>query len=255
MEAQKQHTFGRQWDKTHAQGERALRRARLGPFATEAAAIQAAEAWMADHEYPGWTLTADVRPEVVAGKRGKRGRPAANTPAPEPTTVYQITGTWSPDDAYRRHQVQQASTLVLATSDRTLSPYEMLTTYREEYKVEHGIRWLKSPLRLDPVYLKNPDRVAGFGYVVVLALALARMLQALVREALVDQAPLALPEGRSVERPSDRVLLRLLDVPLLALKVGSYPLIWLLTHSIHPSIDRVCSLLNLNLSTLLPGYT
>lgn len=68
--------------------------------------------------------------------------------------------------------------------------------------MEHGIRWLKSPLQLNPVYLTNPDRIAEFGYVAVLALAIARMLQALVREALVHQASLALPERRSVKRPS-----------------------------------------------------
>lgn len=255
LEAQKQHTFGRQWEKTRDEGERALHRARLGPFPTEAAAMHAAEAWIAEHSYPGWIVTAGVTPEVVAGKRSKRGRPAANALAPASTTVYRITWTWTSDDSYRLLKIQRASTLVLATSDLTLSPYDMLTTYREEYKVEHGIRWLKSPLRLDPVYLKKPARVAGFGYVVVLALALARLLQALVRETLVEQSPLALPEGRAVARPSDRVLLRLLDVPLIAIKVGSYPLIWLLTQSMHRSVDRVCSLLDLNLSGLLPGYT
>ena len=255
LEAQKRHTLGRRWETQRTQGENALARAHRAPFASEAAARQAAEAWIAQHAYPGWILTAAVTSQVVPGKRLKRGRPAAHTPPPAPTTVYRLAWTWSPDDAYRQHRLQQASTLVLATSDRTLSPADMLTTYREEYKVEHGIRWLKSPLHLDPVYLKNSDRVAGFGYVAVLALAIARLLQALVREALVDQVPLRLPEGRAVDQPSDRVLLRLLDVPLLALKVGSFPLAWRPLRSMHPSVDRVCRLLHLNLPALLPGYT
>ena len=67
---------------------------------------------------------------------------------------------------------------------------------------------------MDPVYLKNPDRVAGFGYVAVLALAIARLLQTLAR-----LVPLGLPEGLAFDQPSARVLLRLLDVPLLTLKV------------------------------------
>ena len=68
-----------------------------------------------------------------------------------------------------------------------------------------GFRWAKSPWHLQAFYLQNPQRVAGLGCLLVLAGQFVRWMRRMVREALRDQPPLALPDGRRIAAPSDEV--------------------------------------------------
>jgi len=77
---------------------------------------------------------------------------------------------------------------------------------RKQAQNEQGFRWKKSPIHLGAFWLEKPARVAGLGYLLLLALQFARFMRALVRDELKDQPPLALPH-RKVTRPSETVIL------------------------------------------------
>lgn len=65
----------------------------------------------------------------------------------------------------------------------------------------------KSPIHLPEFFLEKPERAVGLGYVLLLALQFARFMRAVVRDAMVNQPPLALPDGRKIANPSERVIL------------------------------------------------
>ncbi len=59
---------------------------------------------------------------------------------------------------------------------------------------------------MDAFFVQKPARVAGVGYLLLLALQFVRFMRAMVREALKDEPPLAFPH-RTVKNPSDEVIL------------------------------------------------
>jgi len=93
-----------------------------------------------------------------------------------------------------------------------------LDDYTGQHHNDHAFRWTKSPIHLGAFWLAKPERVAGLGYLLLLALQFARFMRAVVRAALQDQPPLELPYRR-VTRPSDTVILEVL--PSLAMRYQS----------------------------------
>jgi hypothetical protein len=87
----------------------------------------------------------------------------------------------------------------LLTSNLALDAKTTLQEDKGQDQNEHGFRWTKSPIHLGTVWLEKPERVAGLGYVLWLALTI-------VRAELKDQPPLELPY-RKVKRPSETVIL------------------------------------------------
>ncbi len=104
---------------------------------------------------------------------------------------------------------EQQSTFVLITSDRTCDAQQALLAYKAQDQDEQGFRWAKSPVHLTAFFLEKPTRVTGLGYVLLLAWQFARFMRAIVREAMIDQPVLELPDHRKIERPSERVILGL----------------------------------------------
>ena len=102
---------------------------------------------------------------------------------------------------------EQQSTFVLITSDRTCDAQQALLAYKAQDQDEQGFRWAKSPVHLTAFFLEKPTRVTGLGYVLLLAWQFARFMRAIVREAMIDQPVLELPDHRKIERPSERVIL------------------------------------------------
>jgi len=116
----------------------------------------------------------------------------------------------NPDAEVVQAERQRRATWILLTSRMTLDAQTALDDYKGQHHNEHGFRWTKSPIHLGAFWLEKPERVAGLGYLLLLALQFARFMRAVVRAALQDPPPLELPYRR-VTRPSDTVILEVLQ--------------------------------------------
>ena len=101
-------------------------------------------------------------------KRSGKGRPVSGE---EMETWYSVQGDLAlrPDAVEKlRHKLGR---FILATTDTTLSPEQILDRYKEQGAVERGFRFLKDPsFRTTEVYLKNEERIEGLLFLMVLAL-------------------------------------------------------------------------------------
>jgi transposase len=151
----------------------------------------------------------EVTPTIVEQVviRRPRGRQKAGV---EPTRIthYTVQWHWTAPTADRIQQARERqSTFILMTSDRTCDAVTALREYKAQDQDEHGFRWMKAPVHLAAFFLEKPERVVGLGYVLLLALQFARFMRAIVRDAMVSQPPLDLPDGRKIANPSERVIL------------------------------------------------
>lgn len=64
-----------------------------------------------------------------------------------------------------------------------------------------AFRWLKSPMRVSPVFLKSNTRIAAFGYVTLMAYLVYALVQRAIRSALPEGETLEI-EGRKTDRPT-----------------------------------------------------
>lgn len=158
---------------------------------------------------PRWyQVTATVAAETVTRRR--RGRPRKDA-VPETPTRYRVRWTMAdPDPAAVQTERQRRSPFVLVTDDPHRSAREGVAAYKGQDQAEHALRGAKSPWPLQAFSRQNPQRIAGLGFLLLWALPFVRWMRRLVRAALPDQPPLAVPDGRRIAAPSDEGILQTL---------------------------------------------
>jgi transposase len=83
-----------------------------------------------------------------------------------------------------------------------------LAKYKEQSKVENRIHYLKGPLAIAPMFLKNPERIAGLMCVLVWALLVLALMERHVRRNLKSKPLYGLyPENRPSPAPTGPALL------------------------------------------------
>jgi len=84
----------------------------------------------------------------------------------------------------------------------------VLAKYREQSQVERRIHHLKGPLAVAPMFLKNPERIAGLLCILVWALMVLALMERQVRRSLKGQPLYGLyPENRPSPAPTGPALL------------------------------------------------
>lgn len=73
----------------------------------------------------------------------------------------------------------------IQTSDKSLSPLEVINQYGFLYKIEESFRILKTTMNTRPVFHWNPERIRGHFMVCFIALLLERVLEHKLKEASV----------------------------------------------------------------------
>ncbi len=96
---------------------------------------------------------------------------------------------------------------MVVTDDPDRGARELVAADQGQDPAEHAFRGAKRPWHLQAFYLQNPQRVAGLGFLPVLAGQFVRWMRRMVRDALRDQPPVILPDGRRWAAPSDEVIL------------------------------------------------
>jgi len=118
---------------------------------------------------------------------------------------------WRLDEAELKRWQQTEGIFVLKTNlSKKDWPLEaILAKYRDQSKVERRFHYMKGPLAVAPMFLKNPARIAGLLFIVVLAVTLLALIERQVRKNLKGKPLKGLyPEGRVTRTPTAARVLR-----------------------------------------------
>jgi hypothetical protein len=89
---------------------------------------------------------------------------------------------------------------------------KVLRTYKEQSQVERRFHHLKGPLAVAPMFLKNPERIAGLLCILVWALMVLALMERQVRRELNGQPLYGLdPENRPSPAPTGPALIQSLS--------------------------------------------
>jgi len=204
LDRKKEHTLQREIERERKRMESLQKKVTGKTFRSALDAEQAVTLLQGSQPFRWLTVSTTVVPQEALVKH--RGRPKAGAPIEtrtEYTITFQVT---EPLPEAIQAERERRSSFVLATSNLALDAKTALQEYKGQDQNEHGFRWTKSPIHLGAFWLEKPERVAGLGYVLLLALQFARFMRAIVRAELKDQPPLELPY-RKVKRPSEAVIL------------------------------------------------
>ncbi len=181
-------------------------------FFCEADARKESEIFLAKHDTPLFELNTEIKEEQVIKRRV--GRPRKDEPINYQINYRAIPSLVSVNEQFVKELKAKASTFVLITSiidENDLSPGDVLREYKNQTAVELSFRFLKNPVYMDGVYVKNTERVVAIGYVFLMALLIYALLQRRVRRNLAKETkPLVIPGKRKSFSPTGTMLLEML---------------------------------------------
>jgi transposase len=112
-------------------------------------------------------------------KRVRRGRPAKAEPSAEATRYRLVV------EAEARAQAEEEpGWTVLATTvgPAVCADVQLLCAYQEQNStVESGLRWIKNPAAITPMWLEKPERIAALAMLTVVGLLVYGLMQRQVR--------------------------------------------------------------------------
>lgn len=187
----------------------------------------ALDKFIADSPLEYHSLSGKITVEERVKKRSHRGRPRKNE-TKEVETWYKVKIRVLEENVKIDKHKEKAGLFILVTNELDpgkISDIEVLTEYKEQSSVEINFRVLKDPYFVDEIYLKDPNRVEAFGYILLLALMVYTLIEYQVRDALLkEEEPLIIPGGIKSHKPTARAILELLEnimVLLITLENGT----------------------------------
>jgi transposase len=112
-------------------------------------------------------------------KRPRRGRPP-KAEAPQEETRYRLV---VEVELLAQAESEQGWTVLATTVDaEACSDEQILRAYQEQNStVEPGLRWIKNPAAITPMWLEKPERIAALAMLTVLGLLIYGLIQRQVR--------------------------------------------------------------------------
>jgi transposase len=112
-------------------------------------------------------------------KRSRRGRPAKAEPPPEEPRYRLVVEA----QALAQAEAEQGWTVLATTVDaETCADAQILRAYQEQNStVEPGLRWIKNPAAIPPMWLEKPERMAALAMLTVVGLLVYGLIQRQVR--------------------------------------------------------------------------
>ncbi len=214
LEQKKEKTLAKRVAAKQAQWEGKARELASQKFACEADARSMLAELATKVRSQHFACTEEVRKEEVNTFR-KKGRPKQGE-EPQVTVSYRsICQIGELDAAVWEDMKRKESTFVLITNVQDKVAYEdsrILLEYKKQISVENRFRFLKSPVFLGPVFLKNQERIKALGYVFILGLLLACYLEYRVRGSLkANSQAVMLPGKKQTTTPSVATILEIFD--------------------------------------------
>ena len=115
-----------------------------------------------------------------------RGRPSLRQPRPIKAMHYRLQVTISPQTAQIARCEEEAGCFVLLSNVPTAGKLghradEVLKVYKEQHGTEQNYGFLKDPVIVKSLFLKNAERIEALGLVLLLALLLWRVMERAMR--------------------------------------------------------------------------
>jgi hypothetical protein len=113
-------------------------------------------------------------------------------------------------EARTQEPAEEGWTVLATTVGRVVCPdAELLQAYHDQHStVEPGVRWIKNPAAIAPVWLEKPERIAALAMLTVVGLLVYTLVQRRVRLYLQRQQQLPGNKGMTT-RPTAAVTLAL----------------------------------------------
>jgi len=146
--------------------------------------------------------------------------------------------TWSVDEhALARLKTLDGKYVVVSNQkDPLTSAADIFYTSRKRSRIETRMRYLKSHLKVRPVFLKSPQRVQGLAFITNLALAVYCLLEHMLKKAGIDESvrelflnyehialtKAKLPDGTEVSHVENALPFHYRTLQKLGLLIGEY---------------------------------
>ena len=191
----------------------------------EADAKSAAEKFIAQVSSKYHLIRYTVSHKERDKKRSTRGRPKKGENK-ETETFYKVDIQLEKNQAFIDKKKDEAGMFVLISNEtevEKLSDLEVLEEYKQQHSVESTFRILKDPYYVDEIFLKKPERVEAFGYVMVIAVLLLNVIERRIRKSLEGETLGVALQGRRITlRPTGTAILDVFEyVKVLAIPMGN----------------------------------
>lgn len=117
-------------------------------------------------------------------------------------------------------EVWKKSLFILASNDLKVKAEEVIDAYKNQFVVERGFRFIKSPDFLaDSLYLKKPERIEALLFIMTLCLMVYASLEMKIRTSLKDEDEFFIDQkGKPTQTPTTRwVFQTFTDIHLLSI--------------------------------------
>ena len=117
-------------------------------------------------------------------------------------------------------EVWKKSLFILASNDLNIKQEEIIDAYKNQFVVERGFRFIKSPEFLaDSLYLKKPERIEALLFIMTLCLMVYASLERKIRTSLKDKDEFFIDQkGKPTQNPTTRwVFQTFTDIHLLSI--------------------------------------
>ena len=156
-----------------------------------------------------WDVTGQVQVVKIKKKRTKRGRRPKHIPI-EYDTFYKVEYEITKNESKIETEQQKAGMFVLMATDlKELSDKSILIEYKGQISVEVTFKFLKSPMIVDQVFLKNNSRIEALGYLMLIALMIWTLMEREVRQNISE--PLIGPGKIKMSKPTAWAIMMMLS--------------------------------------------
>jgi transposase len=164
-------------------------------------------------------LLEPIDTKIVEHKRYKKaGKPKKNQ---QPDFYeYTVESNYSFKIAPYHQEVWRKSVFILASNDLNIEAEEIIDAYKNQFVVERGFRFIKSPEFLaDSLYLKKPERIEALLFIMTLCLMVYASLEMKIRTSLKDNNEFFIDQkGKPTQTPTARwVFQTFIDIHLLSI--------------------------------------
>jgi len=166
-----------------------------------------------------FSLLEPVDIKIVTHKRYKKAGKPKNNQEPD-FYEYSIESNYSFKIEKYHQEVWKKSLFILASNDLDIEPEEIIDVYKNQFVVERGFRFIKSPEFLaDSLYLKKPQRIEALLFIMTLCLMVYASLERKIRTSLKDEDEFFVDQkGKPTQTPTTRwVFQTFTDIHLLSI--------------------------------------
>jgi transposase len=240
----RQKRIDRQLDEAQKKAEGAIKVARRNTYSCEKDATAALDKLQKQHDDELWQISGKLEPKNIYAP----GRVAAGKQREIQRIDYRLScETHENQELTERFRAQAGCFVLLSNAPepkeekqenlgtpeqdqkkekrrpRTWTAAQCLRAYKQQYGIESNFSFLKEPLIVNDVFLKNPGRIDALGLALLLSLLVWSLMQRSLRKSVEENPDRKLSDlaNRPTTRPTTFILMHKF-LSVMILKIGSH---------------------------------